>query len=92
MANTKSKTAARSARKSAAVPVPRTLTLSDSRDIDGISTLNIISGLQGVCDALDESAGHGANIDHTHQLAMAAKTLSAILAARLPGASEVAPC
>ena len=51
---------------------------------DGISTLQIIEGLQGVCTVLDESAAYSNQLDLTHQLGMAAKVLSTMLFARLP--------
>jgi hypothetical protein len=58
----------------------------DSSDSDGFTTLDLVNGLHGVCLALDELFNDQADINHAHELAMAAKILSAMLADRLPGA------
>jgi hypothetical protein len=71
--------------KPATVPQPpKGLTLRFGGSEDGFTTLDLIDGLQGVCAALDASAMYRDKLDHTHQLAMAAKALSAMLAGRLP--------
>lgn len=72
-------------RKSKPLAQPKGLTLrfGDSAQ-DGFTTLDLIDGLQGVCAALDDSAMYADQLNNTHQLAMAAKALSAMLVGRLP--------
>jgi hypothetical protein len=58
------------------------LLLRDSDDTDGFTTLDLVNGLQAVCEALDGSAGT-ADTDFVCGLAMAAKVLSSMVADRV---------
>lgn len=59
------------------------LRLRESNESDGFTTLDLVNGLNGVCIALDESAGGTHDSDSVHRLSMAAKILSTMVADRV---------
>jgi hypothetical protein len=58
------------------------LLLRASGEQDGFSTLDLLSGTSGVCEAIDQLAGEY-DPDLIHRLGMAAKILSGMLRARV---------
>lgn len=62
---------------------PKPLVLRGSSESDGFTTLDALSGLHGVCTALDELFSDRADINHAHNLVMAANVLSTILINRV---------
>jgi hypothetical protein len=59
------------------------LHLLQSDEFDGFSTLDLVNGLHGVCEALDSLPGAERSIEQYCELSMAAKTLSSILQHRV---------
>jgi hypothetical protein len=58
------------------------LSLSESDEFAGFSSLDLVNGLNGVCVALDESIVNGGG-NHACQLVQAAVVLSAMVQDRL---------
>jgi hypothetical protein len=61
----------------------RGLLLVESGEFDGYSTLDLVNGLHGVCNALDQLEGSAQSLDQVAELSMAAKVLSSILQNRV---------
>jgi hypothetical protein len=57
----------------------RGLLLAESDEFDGFSALDLVSGLHGVCTALDELDGSERSLDQYAELSTAAKILSSIV-------------
>jgi hypothetical protein len=56
------------------------LRLRESDELEHFTTLDVLSGLCGVCEALDDAVGTGSmDLDTTHRLSIAGKVLSSIL-------------
>jgi hypothetical protein len=64
---------------------PKGLLLRESAPDEGFSTLDLVNGLQGVCQALDGICGDAHDSDHVFRMAMAANVLSTMLANRVEG-------
>jgi hypothetical protein len=61
------------------------LVLRESEPDEGFSTLDLVNGPQGVCQALDELCADQHDTDHVFRMAMAANVLSTMLANRVEG-------
>jgi hypothetical protein len=61
---------------------PKGLLLRDCDASDGFTTLDLVAGTAGVCQALDHLAGEG-DTDLIHRLSMAAKILSTMVSDRV---------
>jgi len=60
------------------------LRLRESDKGGDFTTLDVLSGLCGVCEALDDAVGTGSmDLDTTHRLSIASKVLSSILMDRV---------
>jgi len=63
-----------------AKPKEGTILLRASAEGESFSTLDVVAGLHGVCEALDDTVGTGCMARNTIQrLSMAARVLSSIL-------------
>jgi hypothetical protein len=58
------------------------LVLRESGEFDGFTTLDLVAGTAGVCQALDQLAGEH-DPDLVHRLSMAATILSTMLSDRV---------
>jgi hypothetical protein len=61
----------------------RGLLLAESDEFDGFSALDLVTGLHGVCTALDQLAGSEQSLDQFAELSSAAKILSSIVQNRV---------
>jgi hypothetical protein len=59
------------------------LQLRESDDEGEFTTMDVLAGLCGVCQALDEVAGNCDDANVTHRLSIAAKVLCSILDERV---------
>ena len=59
------------------------LLLCGSDEFDGFSTLDLVAGLNGVCQAIDMLAGECDDRDVIHRLGMASKILSTMVNRRV---------
>jgi hypothetical protein len=65
------------------LPRRKGLLLSESSESEGYSTLDLVNGLHGVCEALDSLPGAERSIEQYCELSMAAKIISSILQRRV---------
>jgi hypothetical protein len=61
--------------------------LSPSSDMDNFTTMDLVVGLHGVCQALDASVGTDADKDVIHRLSIAANVMSSIVMSRMEAAA-----
>jgi hypothetical protein len=60
--------------------------LAPSEDMDNFTTMDLVVGLHGVCQALDDQVGtESLDRDGVHRLSIAAKVLSSMVMLRMEG-------